>query len=191
MAKLVPKGGEEIAYQGRMLEIVNQDMTNGKNTITFEIARRTPGIRLILVDLANQTISLSKEHRYEIDGDDYRLPGGKVFDTLDEYNTFLNSGDDILSPAIDKAFGEAEEEVGLKLQDLEHFHTSICGTTVKWDLFYFVSTKWTVVDQKLETGEHISRVEVSFDDARNSALRGGMSEERSALVLLRYLSILP
>ena len=190
MAKLVPKGGEEIAYQGRMLEIVNQDMTNGKNTITFEIARRTPGIRLILVDLANQTISLSKEHRYEIDGDDYRLPGGKVFDTLDEYNTFLNSGNDILLPARDKAFGEAEEEVGLKLKDLEHFHKSTCGSSIEWDLYYFVSTEWAEVDQKLEIGEHITRVEVAFEEARNIALSGGMSEERSALVLLRYLSTL-
>jgi hypothetical protein len=190
MAKLVPKGGEEIAYQGRMLEIVNQDMTDGKNTITFEIARRTPGIRLILVNLVNRTVSLSKEHRYEIDGDDYRLPGGKVFDTLDEYNTFLNSGNVILLPARDKAFGEAEEEVGLKLKDLKHFHTSVCGTTVKWDLFYFVSTEWAEVDQRLGTGEDISRVEVTFEDARNIALSGGMSEERSALVLLRYLSSL-
>ncbi len=190
MPKLEPASEEKIAFQGRMLEIVNQEMTDGRNTITFEIARRTPGIRLILVDLVNRTISLSKEHRYEIDGDDYRLPGGKVFDTLDEYNTFLNSGNDILLPARDKAFGEAEEEVGLKLKDLEHFHTSICGSTIEWDLFYFVSTGWAEVDQKLETGEHISRVEVSFEDARSIALSGGMSEERSALVLLRYLSSL-
>ncbi len=190
MPKLEPASEEKIAFQGRMLEIVNQEMTDGRNTITFEIARRTPGIRLILVDLVNRTISLSKEHRYEIDGDDYRLPGGKVFDTLDEYNTFLNSGNDILLPARDKAFGEAEEEVGLKLKDLEHFHTSICGSTIEWDLFYFVSTGWAEVDQNLETGEHISRVEVSFEDARSIALSGGMSEERSALVLLRYLSSL-
>lgn len=190
MPKLEPASEEKIAFQGRMLEIVNQEMTDGRNTITFEIARRTPGIRLILVDLVNRTISLSKEHRYEIDGDDYRLPGGKVFDTLDEYNTFLNSGNDILLPARDKAFGEAEEEVGLKLKDLEHFHTSICGSTIEWDLFYFVSTGWAEVDQNLETGEHISRVEVSFEDARSIALSGGMSEERSALVLLRYLSTL-
>lgn len=190
MSKLVPANEESIAYQGKMLEIVNQDMTDGEKTVTFEFARRAPGIRLILVNKVKKTVTLSKEHRYELDGFDYRLPGGKVFDSLDEYNRFLVSKSEILIPAKAKAFGEAEEEVGLKLKDLEHFHTSICGTTVKWDLFYFVSTEWAEVDQKLETGEHISRVEISFEDARNIALSGGMSEERSALVLLRYLSSL-
>lgn len=190
MSKLTPASDEKIAYQGRMLEIVNQDMTDGNSTITFEVARRTPGIRLILVDLAKRTVSLSKEHRYEIDGDDYRLPGGKVFDTLDEYNTFLTSSKDILKPAREKALAEAEEEVGLKLADLEHFHTSICGSTIEWDLFYFVSTRWTEVPQKLEAGEVISRTELSIEEARDLALDGGISEERSALVLLRYLSSL-
>lgn len=190
MPKLEPASEEKIAYQGMMIEIVNQDMTDGKKTITFEIARRAPGIRLILVNKTKKTVTLSKEHRYEIDGEDYRLPGGKVFDTLDEYNTFLTSGEDILLSTRKKAFEEAEEEVGLKLKDLEHFHKSTCGSSIEWDLFYFLSTEWTEVDQRLETGEDISRVEVSFEEARNIALSGGMSEERSALVLLRYLSSL-
>ncbi len=190
MGKLTPASEETIAYKGRMLEIVNQDMTDGQKTVTFEFARRAPGIRLILVDLAKRIISLSREHRYELDGYDYRLPGGKVFDSLDEYNSFLESGNDILVPAKEKAVAEAEEEVGLELSDVDYFYTSVCGTTIEWDLIYFVSNKWTEVEQKLETGESISRVEVSFDEAKELALSGGMSEERSALVLLRYLSSL-
>ena len=190
MGKLTPASEETIAYKGRMLEIVNQDMTDGQKTVTFEFARRAPGIRLILVDPSKRMISLTREHRYELGGYDHRLPGGKVFDTLDEYNTFLDSGHDILAPAKDKALAEAEEEVGLKLLDAEYFHTSVCGTTVKWDLIYFVSTEWEEADQKLEIGEKISRVELSFEEAKELALSGGMSEERSALILLRYLSSL-
>lgn len=190
MSKLIPASEEIISYQGRLIEIVNQDMTDGKKTITFELARRAPGIRLILVDKDKKSVMLSKEHRYELDGYDYRLPGGKVFDSLDEYNGFLDAKSDIINPAKAKALAEAEEEVGLKLTSIEHYHTSVCGTTVQWDLIYFVCNEWVEVDQKLEAGEVITRTEVSIEEAQKLALNGGMSEERSALVLLRYLSSL-
>ncbi len=188
MGKLQKAGAEAVVYQGRMLEIVNQDMTDGVKTITFEWARRAPGIRLILVDLEKKVVLLTKEHRYELNADDYRLPGGKVFDSLAEYNEFLDSKADIAVPATKKAHEEAEEEAGVKLEEAKHFHTSICGTTVQWDLIYFVSTKWSRVEQKLETGEQIDVEEVSFEEAKKIALDGRMSEERSALILLRYLN---
>ncbi len=188
MAKLVPASDEVIAYQGKMLEIVNQEMTTGSKNITFEWARRAPGIRLILVNNKDRTILLTKEHRYEIGADDFRLPGGKVFDSLKEYNEFLKSGKVILGPATKKAHEESEEEAGVHLKTVDHFHTSICGTTVQWDLIYFVSENWTRQSQKPEDGEEIEIVEASFEEARKMALDGRIGEERSALVLLRYLS---
>jgi len=188
VSKLEKAGEEVIAYQGRILEIVNQDMTDGTKTITFERARRAPGVRLILVDLGRRVILMTKEHRYELAGEDYRLPGGKVFDSLDEYNEFLKSGLDIAVPAADKARGEGQEEAGVVIGGINHYHTSVCGATVQWDLLYFVSTDWKSAEQKLETGEEISIVEVPFEDAQQIALDGRMSEERSALILLRYLN---
>ena len=65
---------------------------------------------------------------------------------------------------------------------------TVCGATVQWDLLYFVSTNWEQSTQKLELGEHIELIEIGFDEVRDLALNGVMSEERSALVLLRYLS---
>lgn len=189
MGKLQKAGDEVIAYQGRMIEIVNQDMSDGNKTITFEWARRAPGIRLILVDPVREVVLLTKEHRYELGADDYRLPGGKVFDTLADYNEFLSSAKDILEPALKKAHEEGEEEAGVKIEEVTHFHTSVCGATVQWDLLYFVSEKWNRTEQKLETGEQIDTEEVSFDEAKKIALDGRMSEERSALVLSRYLSL--
>ena len=187
MGKLQKAGDEEVVYQGRMLEIVNQAMSDGAKTITFEWARRAPGIRLILVDSKKQTILLTKEHRYELDSDDYRLPGGKVFDSLTEYNNFLATGKNIIEPATQKAHGEAEEEAGVKVENLEHYHTSKCGATVQWDLLYFVGKDWKATKQKLELGEEIGVEEVTFNEAFQIALDGRMSEERSALILLRYL----
>lgn len=187
LGKLVPAGDEVVAYQGKMLEIVNQNMTSGDKTITFEWARRAPGTRLIIVDLQKQTIRLTKEHRYELDADDYRLPGGKVFDTLEEYNAFLENGKDVIEPATEKARGEALEESGVKIDSLAHFHTSICGTTVQWDLLYFVSTEWSIAEQSLETGETSVPVDIPLAEAAKMAIDGRISEERSALILLKWL----
>ncbi len=187
MSQLTPSGKEQIVYQGRMLEVVNQAMSDGSRTITFEWARRAPGIRLLLVDKEKQTVLLTREHRYELGRDDYRLPGGKVFDSLVEYNDFLKSGKDIVVPATAKAKAEALEEVGAKVETLKHFHTSTCGATVQWDLLYFEAISWQLESQQLEAGEQISVVETGFEEAQNMALGGQMSEERSALILLRYL----
>jgi hypothetical protein len=188
MSKFKPVGDEKIVYQGKMLEIVNQAMKAGSKSVTFEWARRAPGVRLIIVDTDKKTVLLTKEHRYELDADDFRLPGGKVFDSLQEYNDFLRVNRDIIEPATKKATAEALEEAGVRIEEAKHIHTSVCGATVQWDLLFFVSTKWDKVNQQLEEGEVISTIEVSFEEAKKIAVDGRMSEERSALILLRYLS---
>lgn len=188
MGKLEASGDEVIAYQGKIIEVVNQDMTGDGKTIMFEWARRAPGVRLILVDLDKKTVLLTKEHRYELGADDYRLPGGKVFDTLEVYNRYLQRGEDVMVPACEKAVQEAKQEAGVQLQSPEHYHTSVCASTIEYDLYYFVCKGWTRGEQELEHGESIEVVELNFDEARELALDGSMSEERSALVLLRYLS---
>ncbi|MEI6117757.1 MAG: hypothetical protein WCP92_00380 [bacterium] len=53
-----------------------------------EIAKRSPGVRLIICD--GDKILITNEFRKEVNTDDYRLPGGKVFDTLKEYNEHKN-----------------------------------------------------------------------------------------------------
>jgi hypothetical protein len=57
-----------------------------------------------------------------------------------------------------------------------------------WDLFYFVISKWTQSNQELEAGEDISIEWVSFDQAREYALSGQISEDRSVAVLFRWLN---
>ena len=83
---------------------------------------------------------------------------------------------------------EAREETGIIAEDIEHIHTSVNGATMIWDLFYFVISKWTQSNQKLEAGEDISIEWVSFDQAREYALSGQISEDRSVAVLLRWLN---
>ncbi len=180
-------GSEEISFQGKIVEVVKQPMKIGNKKIVFEFARRSPGIRLLIVDRAAKKLLLTKEYRHELDDHDYRLPGGKVFDTLDEYNLFLVSGKDIIEPATKWAVVEAQEETGLAIKNPKHFYTSINGATVVWDLLYFEVEDWEEAEQQLEHGEDISVEWVSFVAAKDYALKQ-MSEDRSAAVLLRWLS---
>ena len=181
-----PVGEEEIVYQGKIIEVVRQKMQVGEKEIVFELARRSPGTRLI-IPTGDGKIFVTKEYRTELKTYDYRLPGGKVFDTLSEYNEFLKSGKDILEAAKAAAVKEAAEEAGLKVNNITHFATSKCGATIEWDLFYFVVGDFKKTEQNLEHGENIEILEVSLGEAKQICLDGRMQEDRSAAVLLRYL----
>ncbi len=184
----LPKAAEpeQVVYKGLIVEVVQQKMQEGEKIKTYEFARRSPGTRLIIINEGK--VLLTKEYRPELKAWDYLLPGGKVFDSLTQYNEFLSTGQDILVPAKAGAILEAEEEVGVKASDVKHFATSPCGATMRWDLFYFVIDKFDAnSDQKLGQGENIETNWFTFEEAKEMALTGQMSEDRSAAVLLRYL----
>lgn len=176
---------ERITYKGKIIEVVEKDVQQGEKVKTFEFARRSPGTRLIIVK--DGKILLTKEFRHELQGYDYRLPGGKVFDTLHEYNDALTAGIEIAEAAKAGAIKEAQEETGIQVNNMTLFHTSVCGATVVWDLFYFVVTDFTQGDQNLEEGEDITFEFFDFETIKKMCLDGSISEERSALVLLRYI----
>lgn len=177
---------EKIAYQGKIIEVVEKKVERNGKIQTFEFARRSPGTRLIIPK--GGKILLSKEFRHELNGYDYRLPGGKVYNTLNEYNSALQQGADIHESAKNAAIKEAREEAGVDVMDISFFHRSICGATVTWDLFYFVVNSFDEIPQQLEEGEDINVELVNHDRVKEMCLTGAISEERSALVLMRYLS---
>jgi ADP-ribose pyrophosphatase YjhB (NUDIX family) len=178
---------ENIRYQGRIIEVIDKEVDLGTTKKVFELARRSPGARLIIPK--GDAILITKEFRHETEGYDYRLPGGKVYDSLAEYNAALASGTDIAEAAQHAAVKEAHEEVGMEVKNLSFFHKSVCGATIVWDLFYFVVHEFTETGkQHLEHGEDISFEFVDRETARQMCLDGRISEERSALTLLRYLN---
>jgi 8-oxo-dGTP pyrophosphatase MutT (NUDIX family) len=179
---------EKIVYQGKIIEVVNETILskNGKE-IVIEKARRSPGVRLIIKTLKGNFI-LSKEKRHELEKVDFRLPGGKVFDTLEEYNKFLKSNGNLLIKAGEVARLEAIQEVGIRPEKIEYFATSHCGATVDWDLIYFVVKKYKKVEQQLEEHEDIEVVEVSSGTLKKWALSGKIQEDRSVAVILKYLT---
>jgi ADP-ribose pyrophosphatase len=183
-----PVDPEEIKYQGKIIEVVQQKMQVADKTVMFEFARRSPGTRLIILSPEKQLL-ITKEYRSEIQDFDYRLPGGKVFDTLKEYNEFLAQKKDILEPAEAAAKREALEETGLEPESIEHFHTSTCGSTVVWDLIYFVVDKYSANSSlhHNDPGENIELVWMSLEEAKALCLSGKMQEDRTVGVLLRFL----
>lgn len=190
MKKLLPKpiGPEKVIFKGKLIEIVEQKMKAGNYEYSVEMAKRPPGTRLIIVS-PDKKISLTKEYRPEYQEWDFRLPGGKVIDSLDEYNELKNSKA-LLEMAEEGAKKEALEEVGIIVDEMELFTVSQCGVTIVWDLYYFVVTKYHSHPdgQHLEEDENIEPFWVSFKKAKEMCLNGKIGEDRSAVILLRFLN---
>lgn len=185
MLNILEKDGpEKIEYKGKIFEIIKQPMKIGGKKIIFEIARRSPGVRLIIVK-GNQ-ILITKEYRSELNDYDYRLPGGKVFDTLDEYN--LNRDTDMLSFTVDAAKRECREETWLVVKNIRHFATSVAGATVKWNLEYYIIDEFeeNTSGQNLEDGEIISVEWKSFEEVRELCKQWRISEDRTIWILFRF-----
>lgn len=177
---------ETVYARGKMFELVHAEQLDGR---VFEIARRAPGVRLIVED-SDGLVLLTKEYRQEIGDWDYRLPGGKVFDSLEEYDKFRQDSGDILTAAKRKAIAEAREEAGIDITELDFFKKSTLGATVEWDLFVFCVQKWTKSEggQELEAGESIEADNwFTQDQVEKMILSGELHEERIALVLLQWM----
>ena len=184
----MPEKPEVIVATGRIFEIVQLPQPDGR---IFEVARRAPGVRLIIADNTKRQVLLSRESRRELgDQPDYRLPGGKLFDTLPEFEAFRTSGADIIPAAAAKVREEAAEEVGLQIHGVQFLQKSTLGTTVEWDLYVFEALGWQShpAGQAPEAGEE--GIEVGWYDyatAEEMILTGQMHEERIALILLQWL----
>lgn len=179
---------EDIFAKGKLFELVHLAQADGR---VFEVARRAPGVRLIIHDENAKKVLLTKEFRRELGEWDYRLPGGKVFDSLDEFEDFRSGGKDIIEAAKMKAKEEAQQEAGVEIAELELYKKSILGATVEWDLYVFETTDWqlSLEGQELEIDEKIEADNwVTYSDARRMALSGSMQEERIALILLQWLN---
>jgi len=182
-------GGEKITHQSKLFEVVSEQVEIEGKTLTFEKVRRSPGVRLVMSD-GHGNILLTREFRHELGKVDYRLPGGKVFDSLGEFNEFKKSGGDIIEKAKQAALKEAGEETGFAPERIEHLSTSKLGATVEWDLHYFAAPvdRSKQGTQALELGENIEVVWESEQEVERLALDPEQfSEERSVAALMRYL----
>lgn len=180
---------ENIVAKGKIFELVHVEQPDGR---VFELARRAPGVRIIIADKEARKILLTKEFRQELNDWDYRLPGGKVYDTLDEYEAARQSGEDMLAAVKRKTIVEAAEEAGIEVGEAVLFKKSTLGATVEWDLFVMEAQGWrkSEAGQALEQGEQIVADEwFDLEQAEQMIYEGKMQEERVALILLQWLKV--
>ena len=183
------QNNKKVVFQGQMIEILQEVVSSNGKEIILENGRRAPGVRLI-IETPDKEFLITKEEMHKI-GWDYRLPGGKVFDSLIEYNNFLalNKGKEgLLEEAKKAAIKEGTEEVGIEPTEMELLHISKCGGSFEWDLYYFVVKKYKEVGQHLEEHEKIEVKKFSRDELKELVFSNQMNEDRSVAVLLKYLN---
>lgn len=182
----------ESLYSNGIFEFLNieEDFTIDDNIkkIKRKLVRRPPGIRAIIINKDNE-ILLSKEFRYELNAFDYRLPGGKVFDTIEEYQDSLtnNTLEDNVFKTVNK---EVLEEVGLIIHNPTLIKVSHDGASVEWDLYYFEIKDYEVSadGNHLEENEFVSGYDFySFDEIIKMCQENKIHEDRSIAVLLTYI----
>lgn len=173
---------EECLFKGKIIQVVSHTFPSLKRV--REIAQRAPGVRILAVK--DNNILLTKEYRLEINSWDYRLPGGKVFDTLDDYLTNKSNIDKYIIEAVKK---EAIEEAGIVVIEHNFLHKSTAGTTIDWDLFYFEITEFHETKQELkdDEDEEIYPEWKPFDEVIELCLNNSIKEDRTVAVLLRYI----
>ena len=181
----IKTGKENRIGTGKIIELIEYEVDLGNQKKMFELARRAPWVRMIFEH--QDRFLLTREYRGEHDGYDYRLPGGKVFETIEEYRSFDG---DILDAARDAALIESKEECGIIVtrEHLELLKVSHCGATMEWDLYYFIVRDFELThEQDLGEGESITYDWYTRDSIIELIQKWEMSEDRSIGVLLLYL----
>jgi ADP-ribose pyrophosphatase len=178
----------EIAYRGKMFEIVTWE---GKPGVTFEAAVRAPGVRLIIETEKDgmKALLMTRELRREAGGYDFRLPGGKVFDSLDELDAHRKEGTDIAPLAEAAAKKEGKQEAGISNGTYTPLEVSKAGASVEWDLHYFKVANMEIGTQELEEHEQgdIETVVLSAEEIYEKLSRREIKEGRSADMLWSWL----
>ncbi len=173
-------------YKGRIIGVELEDKEINGKIVKFEKAVRSPGVRIIAYKEGE--ILLMKEFRYELNGLDYRLAGGKVVDTLEEYLLIREDKSKLNKAIEDAVHKEAREELGLDIHSLEFSKKSTCGATIEWDLYYYTTNDFIELeDNEPGDGEYIEKMWVPFGKAVEMCKDGRISEERSVVALLNFI----
>ncbi|MDP6576106.1 MAG: NUDIX domain-containing protein [Candidatus Peribacteraceae bacterium] len=179
-------------FCGRLIRITTQKMKlqNGKE-VTFEKAERSPGVRILVTD--ESRMLMTKEWRTENNDWDYRLPGGKVCDSLDEYVQAMQNDMDELAKNAAKKELEEETSLNLPIESFEQIHHSVCGATIVWDLYYFLVKLPKDEVKELDSittheGEETHPQWLSFEEVKKLCVDGNVKEDRTVSVVLRFLA---
>lgn len=173
-----------VVYQGKLIRVTTSTTPKG---FQLETASRPPGTRIIVHDTTKNVILLNQEIRLDI-GADLRLPGGKICNSIDEWDSFKTETDfDKL--LLDSASREVREEAAINPTDLRFLTISTSGApTVEFDLYFFVTNSFDILDhQELVEDEIIINVWTPVKEVIIACLTGKIREGRSVTAILQYL----
>ena len=189
-------GGYTPIAQTRLFEVLTHKVLFSDGTIKiFESVTRSPGVRVFITSA--DSVLLTKEWREEHGKWDYRLPGGKLFETSSEFRCFREEKKDPLAleeKARETARKEVSEEVGMSLSaDRMRFEAlSKCGSIIDWDLYFFSTSvdpsereRSAVVTAESET---VQNAWFSSQEVKGLCLSGAVSEDRTVAFLLKQLA---
>lgn len=191
MKEYIKKIKDERIFKGKLIEIVNRDFElfkNGKiDKFTIEIARRPPGVRLIIINKGK--ILLTKEFRSELEDWDYRIAGGKIYESLDDFLKFSDNQEEIMKKSLEAVKNEGLEEAGIIVKNQELIYISKSGATMEWDLYYYVINDFDIATEgnKTEFAEIIYPEWFSLEEAKSMCLDGRIKEDRTVGILLKYI----
>lgn len=188
--KMIPNGEPKILTEGKLGAIVQfpmlVDSGKGYEAKMFERFVRPPGTRIIAIK--NNSIFLQKEHRLETSNEfDWRLPGGKVIDSFEEYKQYI--GKEIPKEVIIEAGKkELREEGKLEAETLTLLKKSSCGASVEWDLYYLLAENTKSVEHNHDEGEEIVDGKwFAFDEIEKMCETGEIGEDRTVAALYQYI----
>lgn len=188
--KIIPNGEPRIIAQAKIGALVVfpvlRDSGDGHKKMLFEKFVRPPGTRIIAFN--DKKIFLQKEVRLEQNNKlDWRLPGGKVMDSFDNYKQYIDKEipERIIIEAGKK---ELQEEAHLDATTITFFKKSICGALVEWDLYYLIAENITTVEHTHNEGEEIIDGKwFSFEEVLTMCKNGEIDEDRTVSALYQFI----
>jgi ADP-ribose pyrophosphatase len=191
MEEYIKRLGYSQKFRGKLVEVIDREfelLKNGKiEKFKIEIARRPPGVRLIIVK--DGSLLLTREFRSELQDWDYRIAGGKIFETMDEYLKFVDDESEVVMKSIEAVRNEGLEETGIIVKNQTLFYKSTSGATMEWDLYYYIIDKFDLAEKGNETefAEIIYPEWFTYEEVVKMCLDGRIKEDRTIGVLLKYL----
>lgn len=134
------------------------------------MADRPPGVRAII--LRDNRILLNREYRYEMEDWDYRLPGGKVFDSRVECDRCY-SDSELWDTICQQLRNELREETDIEIHSAKFLGKDSFGFTIQWDLYYFLVEDFEVNSTFYDTDSQKSEFE--FIEHKWTEKKGGTS----------------
>ena len=192
MTERIETVADTILYSGKLIDVVSRTLRVVKSDskpfeYSIEVARRPPGVRLIV--LRDSRYLLLKEYRAELQGWDYRLAGGKVFESQEHHLAFLQTSAPIAERLAYTVSAEAKEELGIVVKASHFMRKSSAGATVDWDLYFFMIDGF----EELESGPQPEGTELltsewhDADSVVHLIQSHQFSEDRSIGVLLQEM----